>query len=327
MKDFYSIIDVSETDRWNRALENVPHSFAHTVDHCKAVHYNSGNRIFLFLFEKDDVKICCPLMERKWEESFDIAKPFGISGFTGNGSHPDFYETWLKFVDKSRYITGYTGLHPVFGDRSWFPQKNIYAHADIQLLNLKPSTNKLLSNMSAGRRRQLNKWNEVQKRLTNNRVDIQNFFLNHYQDFLDRKNAADFYYFSDRAMKSFFNSEKNIMVGAVEEDKVVSAAFFGYTNFLADYLFIFSLPKKNHYTASLIWYAILELKKIGVPLLNMGGGGSGVFEFKRRFGAYDLPMFSVKEVYNEQIYTHYLGQKLNDQIDHEGYFPAYRKNS
>lgn len=325
MQQFYTTIDVFEKEKWNRALEDVPHAFTHTVDHCKSVHINTGNRIFLFLFEKDDVKICCPIMERNFNGRKDIAKPFGISGFTGNGTHPDFHKTWLNFVKKRRYITGYTGLHPLFGDKSWFPQKNIFSHATIQVLNLRPSVKSILKNMSGGRRRQLNKWSKTKDKLTSNRNEIETFFLNYYHDFLDRKNAASYYYFSDSAMKSIFSTENSIMVGALEDNKVVSAAFFGYSNFLADYQFIFSLPGKNHHSADIIWYAILELKKMDVPMLNLGGGGKGISEFKRRFGAYDLPMFSIKEVYDEQAYAHYSGDESGDVRIHKGYFPKYRK--
>jgi hypothetical protein len=325
MQQFYSIIDVSETERWNKALENVPHSFAHTAEHCKAVHIDTGHRTFLYLFEKDDVKICCPLMERDFNGSKDIAKPFGISGFTGNGTHPDFYRTWRSFIERKGYISGYLGIHPLYGKKDWFPAENIYPHNTVQVLDIRPEADTILANMSSGRRRQLSKWSEIRYNLTSNRYDIQHFFLNHYQDFLDSKQAASYYYFSDISMKSFFNAERSIIVGAVEDNKVVSAAFFGYTDFLADYLFIFSLPNKNYHTAHLIWYSILELKEIGVPLLNLGGGGQGISEFKRRFGAYERPMFSVKEVYEETTYTQLIGNKSADVRNHEGYFPLYRK--
>lgn len=325
MEQFYTIIDVSESDEWNRALIDVPHSFTHTVEHCRSVQLNSGNKLFLFLFEKDAVKICCPLMERTFNGIKDIAKPFGISGFTGNGSHPDFYNTWMHFVKNSGYITGYSGIHPLFGKTDWFPRKKIYPHYTIQILDIKPQTDTILANMSSSRRRQLNKLSQTRKKLTSNRNDIQTFFLDHYHNFLDRKKAASYYYFSDTAIKSFFSAEQSITVGFTESGKIVSAAYFGYTKFLADYLFIFSLPGKNYCTAELIWYAILELKKRDVPILNMGGGEEGIAEFKRRFGAYEAPLFSVKEVYEEQTYAHLTGNKFGDNKDFEGYFPVYRK--
>lgn len=325
MQQFFTTINVSEKEEWNRALENVPHSFAHTAEHCSSVQINTGSSMFLFLFEKDGVKICCPLMERDYCGVTDIAKPFGISGFTGNGKHPDFYKTWLEFVSSRYYVTGYTGIHPLFGKRDWFPQSKTYDHESIQVLDIKPSAEAILAMMSKKRRKQLKDWDQTKKMVTTNRESIKKFFLSHYHSFLDRKEAALYYYFSDRAMESFFRAEHSIMVGALENGEVVSATYFGYTDYLADAIFNLSLPGKNHHSAALIWHAVLELKKRGVPLLNMGGGGGGISEFKRRFGAYQLTLFSVKEIYDEPEYMRLTNQSLENGLRHEGFFPAYRR--
>lgn len=325
MQHYYTTIDISESEKWNRALKNVPHAFAHTADHCRSVQIDSGYRTFLFLFEKDGVKICCPLVERDFNGSIDIAKPFGISGFTGNGTHPDFYNTWLEFISNKGYLTCYSGIHPRFGKIEWFPKKSVYPHQSIQLLDIEPDVETILANMSKKRRQQFNNWNKTLDNLTVNRNDIVTFFLDHYHAFLDRKEAASYYYFSNKAMKAFINTEKTIAVGAIVNGELVSATLFGYTKYLADAIFNLSLPGKNYYSAELIWYAVLELKKRGVPLLNMGGGGRGISDFKRRFGAYQLELFSLKEVYDDSEYMRLTDQSLESGQRHNGFFPAYRR--
>lgn len=326
MQNNYTTIDITEQEKWNRALKNVPHSFTHTVQFCRSVQLDSGDKTFLYLFEKDGIKICCPLTERDFNGSTDIAKPFGISGFTGNGLHPDFYETWMEFINSKGYLTCYSGVNPFFGRKEWFPSNKIYPHGTIQALDLKPDTETILSNMSQKRRKQFNNWEEVKFCLTMNRNDIKELFIDHYQEFLERKKAASYYFFSTKAIESFFRAEDSVVVGAVEDGKLIAATFFGYTNNIGDALFNLSLPGKNHYSAELIWYAILELKKRGVPLLNMGGGGGGIAEFKRRFGAYNVPLLSLKEVYNKPEYSRLVGSEKNCLDNFEGFFPAYRKN-
>jgi hypothetical protein len=324
MKQLYTIIEVGETAKWRKALANIPHSFAHTSEHCRALQLSTGYRTFLYLFEKDDVKICCPLVEREFRGIKDIAKPFGVSGFVGNGKHPDFYNTWLEFVNSRGYLTCYSEIHPLFGQRSWFPEENVFSQGMIQILDISPDTDTILTKMSKKRRKQFRNWESTLKSLTVNRGDIQSFFIAHYDDFLDRKEADSYYYLSQEAIKAFFQAENSVVVGAAEDGKLIAASYFGYTEYLSDALFTLSLPGKNHYSAELIWYAVLELKQQGVPLLNMGGGDGGIAEFKRRFGAYKTDRFSLKEIYDTSEYRRITRQNSIGLNNKKGFFPAYR---
>ena len=64
------------------------------------------------------------------------------------------------------------------------------------------------------------------------------------------------------------------------------------------------------------------LKSKNIPLINLGGSSA---EFKRRFGATELPLRCLKQVYRPDIYAMLCGQVDADPSDKAGYFPAYRK--
>jgi hypothetical protein len=78
----------------------------------------------------------------------------------------------------------------------------------------------------------------------------------------------------------------------------------------------------------LIWAAVRELKRLGVPTLNLGGGvseGDSLAEFKRRFGAKQVPLRHVKQVYRPGRYRQ-LSQRVGADPAAQGYFPAYRRD-
>ena len=86
-----------------------------------------------------------------------------------------------------------------------------------------------------------------------------------------------------------------------------------------------SLPEGRDLTPYLIWYAVTYLKSLGIPLLNLGGGGGGIGESKRRYGGTQHPLRCIKQVYRPALYSRLCGERGADPTDLTGYFPAYRK--
>ena len=65
-------------------------------------------------------------------------------------------------------------------------------------------------------------------------------------------------------------------------------------------------------------------------MLNLGGGvreADGVAEFKRRFGAWTLPLRSLEQVYDPlAAYDRFCRSKAVSPSDRAGYFPAFRQS-
>jgi hypothetical protein len=63
-----------------------------------------------------------------------------------------------------------------------------------------------------------------------------------------------------------------------------------------------------------------------VPYLNLGGGireGDDVAEFKRRFGAAERPLASLRQVYRPDVYDRLCAQ-AGVSPQRSGWFPPYR---
>ena len=286
---------------------------------------NEGLKTYLYSFAKGDVRIVCPIAERKFGSYVDIVKPFGFSGFIGNGSCFEFSNHWENFVQEQGYVCGYLGLNPIFDYRSHFNCEDITIYDTIYVLDLNPNINELYENMSNNRKRNLKNWNELSSNIVIEKSVLETFFLDNYLEFFRRKNAASFYFFSKDTV-SFLLSLNNVkLVGMKSSGKVVSVSVFSYTGDAGEYLFNVSLPEGQQHTAALVWYGINYLKSLQIPSINLGGGSSG--EFKRRFGTKAMPLKCLKQVYRPEIYEMLCRQVNADPRDKAGFFPAYREEN
>lgn len=322
---YHNLIPLDEPDRWRDALVGIKHTFCHTWEHCYAMYLTTENKTFLYTFEKDGVRIVCPIIEREFEGYTDITKPFGFSGFVGMETHPEFSKYWREFTLDRGYVTGYPGLSPVFDYSGLFDSSEVSHYNNCFILDLQPSIYRILRNMSASRREQFNNWEELKKYFVYDRSELENFFHENYSDFLKRVGAAPYYFLSSETISYIFALENSVAVGAKENGKIVSAYLFLYTKYMATGLYVLSLPEGRHHSAPIIWDAAKELRRRRIPFLNMGGASGSLAEFKRRFGAKKTPLLSLKQIYKRDIYEKLCKTVDANPNDSNGYFPPYRK--
>jgi hypothetical protein len=319
------MIPLDQPSEWKRALEGVKHTFGHTWQNCYAMHLTTGFKSYLYSFLSGDVRILCPIAEREYNGSVDILKPFGFSGFIGTGDCPEFPYHWKEFVRHRGYVCGYLGLNPIFDYNTHFASREIRQYDTVYVLDLTLSLDRLWENLSENRKRQLREANIVHSNPVSDKSSLTDFFLTNYVDFFHRKNAAQFYLFSRETLSFLFNLDNVLMVGAQNSEKMEAVSVFAYTADVGEYLFNVSLPGGEKHTAPLLWYAINYLKSLHIPLLNLGGGGGGMAEFKRRFGGSQLPLRCIKQIYDQQVFENLCRQANADPWDSTGYFPPYRK--
>ena len=323
----HQLISLDSPDEWRGALRGIPHAFAQTWEHCYAMHLTTGLKTYLYCFEMDTVRIVCPFAQREFDGYVDIVKPYGFSGFVGNGDCPEFSYFWKEFARQQGYVCGYLGLNPIFENEAYFALDEVYPYNTIFVLDLTLSERELYANLSENRKRQLRNWNQIASNLVLDRSAGTDFFVAHYLDFVREKNAPSAYHFSEETLSFLANLPNVFIVGAQKDEKLVAVSVFGYTPDAGDFLFNVSVQEGRAYSAALIWYGIQHLKALDVPLLNLGGGGSdddSLADFKARFGSQKLPLRCVKQVYQRERYDQLCRQVGVDPNDMTGYFPAYR---
>lgn len=320
-----SYIPLESPSEWNRALKGIPHSFAHTWASNHAMHLTTGLDTYLYRSESPDGQIVSPVSERVFDGHIDVVKPFGISGFVGAGRTEELAVSWSKFARERRYVCGYLGFHPVFDISPHFPSEEVFEYDAVHVMDLAKPLDEILLRMSPSRRRDVKRFEEHAHRIVVDRRILSDFFLANFDSFMQSKGASQIYSFSRDTLQFLLGCENVDVVGIEEAGEIVAANVFVHTEYIADGLFNISLPQGRRYATHLYWHAMTTMRKLGVPLFNLGGGGGGVAEFKRHFGAVALPLKCLKQVYSEEVYKSLCENVGAASDDRNGYFPAFRR--
>jgi hypothetical protein len=133
------------------------------------------------------------------------------------------------------------------------------------------------------------------------------------------------YHFGAETLTSLCVLENVFLVGAEVDGALEAVMVFGHTPELGEYLFGVALPEGRRHAARLLWCGIERLRSLGVPRVNLGGGarpGVGLAEFKRRFGARELPLPALRQVYRPEAFAA-LCSAAGVSPEMNGYFPPY----
>jgi hypothetical protein len=285
----------------------------------------TGFRTYLYVFEHEGVRIVSPIAERDFHGYTDIVKPYGFSGFVGTGACPDFRHYWKEFVKGKGYVCGYLGLNPVYDRSSEFDPEEIVEYDQVYVMDLNLPEDDILAAMSGGRRRQLKEHENDRAAFLFDKPALKAFFLEQYHDFLRIRNASPYYYFSKETLSFLCDLDNIIMIGAQMSGNVVAVSLFGYTPFSGDYLFNVSVDAGKNYAAALVWSGVHCLKSFRVPNLNLGGGGGGMADFKKRFGGGVYQLKALRQTYDPDRYD-MLCQIEGTDTEEKGFFPSYRKH-
>ncbi len=324
-----SCISLESPLEWKEALKGIRHSFAHTWENCYAMNLTTGYNTYLYCFIKDNIKILCPVAERKYEGYTDIVTPYGISGFTGSEDFSDFKNYWKEFAEEKKYVCGYISINPALQNSSYFSNEDAFNSASLYFIDLNRSLTELFENLDANRRRQLKNYRKIEASFVYDKKILEEFFIDNYDDFLRRINASPANYFNKETLRFICSLENVFMVGAGKDNCIEAVYIFGYTEYMGDCLFNISTAGGREYTPYLLWRGLKFFRSKKIPVMSLGGGSrtdDSIDKSKQRFGSYGLPFINLKQIYNQVVYEKLCGEKDAGAYDKSGYFPAYRKN-
>jgi hypothetical protein len=317
-------IPLQSRAEWEYALAGIPHAIGHTWGHCRSIELSSGVPTHLYCYEAGTTRVVCPLAERRFRGEPDVVTPYGFGGFVGTGDCSTFPARWTEYAARSGYVCGYIGLHPVLSDTHGYPAGTVQAHNSVFVLDLTRTADQLIAGMDTNRRRQL-RAPTAGVRMVWDRSRLQAFFVATYPQFVRRAGAAPVYHFGAETLASLCALENVFLVGAEVDGALEAVMVFGHTPELGEYLFGVALPEGRRHAARLLWCGIERLRSLGVPRVNLGGGarpGDGIAEFKRRFGARELPLPALRQVYRPETFDA-LCSAAGVSPDVDGYFPPY----
>jgi hypothetical protein len=320
------LIPLAEPDRWAQALRGLRHGHAHTWGFCRSAQLTSGLLTYLYSYASGSDRVVCPIAERRFGGTVDAVSPYGFGGFCMDGACERFAADWTAFARSRGWVCGYLALNPLFCGPGRFPPAEAHVHNRLYVMDLSGSDQDLRARLSQNRRRQLRDWETVAGTLEHDREALARFLLDTYADFFARKGAGAATDFSAETVEAIARLDDVIVVGARDGGSIESVAVFGHTPHAADYLLNVSVPGGERHAVHLIWAGVERLRELGVATLNLGGGvreGDDLAEFKRRFGAAELPLVSLRQVYDRAVYED-LCRQAGVSADPSGWFPPYR---
>ncbi len=325
----HSLIPLESESEWKDALKDIRHSFYHTRESCYAMHLTTGYRTYLYCFEHNGIRIICPVSEREFGGYTDIVTPYGFSGFAGNEDFPGFQNYWKEFVREKKYVCGYISLNPALTNSTYYSGQDAYRSTNLFYIDLKLSLTELFENLDSNRKKLIKNFRKYEAGFIYDRNILTKFFTDNYYDFLKRINASRANYFSKETLEYICSLENVYMVGAGTEGKTEAVYLFAYTGAEGLCLFNVALPEGRQFASLLLWSGLKFFRSKKIPLMNLGGGikeDDSVALSKERFGAFKLPFYNLKEIYDPELYEKLCLQKGFKTDDKSGYFPAYRKS-
>lgn len=293
------------------------------------MHLTTGFETFLYVYEADNAKVVCPISERTYNGYTDIVTPYGFSGFISTGEVESFQKNWRSFAKEKGYVCGYIGLNPLLENTSLYHNEVVYTSNTLFVFDLRQSLADLFTNLSENRKRQLKAFDYNSENFVLDREQLKAFFLKNYHSFFLQRKASFISEFTFDTLEFLSALENIFMVGYAINGNLEAISVFSYSPHVAEYLFNISTDAGKAFAVPLIWYAVHYFKSKEIAYLNLGGGvkpGDSIAQFKTRFGVNEYPLKSLKQVYNEEIYSLLCKEKGVDPADKNSYFPLYRQN-
>jgi len=321
-------IGLDEPERWNAALQGVPHSYWHCPTPCRAASVNTGLRVFLYVAHEQADRVVCPLMERGATGSRDYTTPIGFSGFaaTTDGLPGWFPARWSASLRAKGAVCVYLAQHPLYAP-AWSTADESAA-GTLFLLELDRPPEKWLQGVDENRRRSILAWERGGSPWLRDREQLTAFVLEHHADFMRSVGATAASFYSGAALRLLCGDPQVELVGAADSDGVCTVAAFGSTPWGSELLFHISARDGRSHTAALMWWAVRHYHG-KVPVLNLGGTpqeNDALAAAKRRYRPRELPFRRLKQVLDRRRYSELCAQAGAPADDFSGYFPAYRRN-
>jgi hypothetical protein len=319
------LIPLEDGLRWTAALAELPHGHAHTHGFCHAVQLTSAAPTYLYRWTRDGARVVCVVAERELEGEVDVTTPYGFGGFAMSGDCTGFAAEWQELARRRGWVCGYIALNPLFADAAGLDAAEVAVQSRLYVLDLSEPREVTWGGLSENRRRQLRHFDAVAAGFELDRGRLARFLVDEFAAFFARRGAGPATDFRDETVAAIAALDNVLLVGA-GDGELESVAAFGFTAHAGDYLFGISRPGGERHSAHLVWWGAERLRDLGVPSLNLGGGvrpGDDVAEFKRRFGATERPLASLRQVYRPDVYKR-LCEDAGVSPARSGWFPPYR---
>jgi len=317
------LLSLADPEAWRRALGPLRHGPAHTHWYNAALAESVDGEIALFEYGDGDDRAVCPIVLRRHRQSMDIATPYGFSGFATRGDCGELPDAFRRFATDREWVCGYITLHPLF-PHPFRDSDGLEQGRTVYVLDLAGGEARWLASMHETHRYEIRKDAKLLSSIVSDVDPIARALPQLYAQTLARVGASDVYRFSAATLNAWLSSPDCLTFGLGDPLQAVILCL--YTPHVADYFINASTEEGRRYTRVLLWAALLELERRGVPYFNLGGGareGDALHAFKQRFGGRAMSVPVLKQIYRREEFAR-LCPPRNPAEHATVYFPPYR---
>lgn len=335
------IYSLDESKQWNAALnEMAVCDIYYTPEYLAAQEQIEEGEAWLAVWDGGALgRVAYAFLKRRipgQQGLFDLTTPYGYGGPVHSGERDKtgtalaaFRQEFDHYCREQGVVSEFVRFHPLFENHFESDGLQVQYVRDTVVIELRDGNDPMQSFPSKTRNmiRKAQK-SEVTIEVTSGSGNCRNF-IRLYTQTMQRREAANFYYFPDRFFESLLDGlvPKPVLLTAWCEGKAIAAAMFLLYKRYLHYHFSGSDPVYLHLAPNDL--IIYEASKIGAmsgaQFLHLGGGYStpedSLFKFKASFSPLRGHFF--------------VGRKIHDPGTYErltaisgpgtpGFFPAYR---
>ena len=289
------------------------------------------------IFIKREIKI-----NINGEKYYDITTPYGYGGpliISCKESEKDklvkdYYNKFENYCSENNIIAEFIRFHPINKNADDF--RNVY---DIEYVrktvatNIKDYEDPIQNEFKKSCRREVRKAisNGVSFKIEKSPDNLDNFIELYYKT-MERKDASDYYYFSDDYFKNILKNLKDylLVTELIFQDKIISSELYFISDKLIHAHLLGSLQEYLYLSAGcLLEYAtVLWGKENGYDYLHHGGGRTSeeddsLLRNKKKYCKNtEFKFYVAKKVWDDKLY-YKICNKNNANINSD-FFPAYR---
>ncbi|MDN7242169.1 GNAT family N-acetyltransferase [Planococcus sp. N028] len=330
--------------QWNEILEKFEDKDIYFFyEYFKSTLFLNEGEPLLFFFENSDGKVAYPVIKRKIMNKnglklYDITTPYGYGGPLISAVDDEeklmqqFRESFNEYCQDHSIVSEFVRFHPLLKNHAHLTEEMHVMHIGHTVgIDLQQGED-LLAQMPGKTRNMIRKAekNGIEVRELDKEKYLEEFISIYYST-MDRKAAADYYYFSmDYFLESFkLLSSNSVLFGAFLEGKMISSTLILINDNFMHYHLSGGLTEYQSLGATnLLLFKIAEWgKERGIQMFHLGGGYSSkkdsLYDFKKSLSnIHPLKYYVGKKIHHPVLYNMLVAEK--GIKEDSGFFPLYR---
>ncbi|MBS3909312.1 MAG: GNAT family N-acetyltransferase [Actinobacteria bacterium] len=338
--------------RWSRILRETRHDFYHLPEYIEFAAKHEGGEPVVFYAEYGDDVFLAPLLLRGIPT--ELGRAHGLRDAATSYGYPSpilksenrpasllrFLRAFAQCAVEERIVTAFIRLHPMLSLPIDGLEKYgaLFRHGQTVYIDLTLPSEQIWSQVRRDHRANLRKLDKSGFEAVMDDWDLYKPFMQLYRANMNRKDASDFYMFSD----DYFQDLRESLGGGLHLCAVLSpagdvaaAGLFVVTNKIVQFHlsgtadgYLKQAPAKMMLDHVWRW-----AKEAGNEVFHLGGGVGGnddsLFKFKAGFSDCRADFYTYRMVLDKQKYGMLMNEHAEEFADSSNgdphFFPGYRK--